>query len=555
MRAKAIVLTLILAALAANAFAAEGLTWWSNPWTESFRSASTGSLLEDDLDVMLDPAGLPTLQGYRLYTNLSNLATAGKDDYVFNNGSNNYYLLGGSGKVMGYGYAGMLFDRRAESYRDTTLTNSSVYSDNDANGTYDQKTVTDAMNSDYSKNAWTDLWLGYGRNFGAGRLGALVYRQAGTNNTMPTGLNTISHIVATDLVTGNVTSDANTEKSFNSLTVRSVTGGAVSYWMPMGDKIDLGLAGGVNIRLATEYDTMTYSLTSTDPSAAGTNGTTIDSTGYVDIIPTDNVGLELNVRGAAIYKWSDNVKTRTDLVFSTLSGERTDGYHNSEYNSLTANQLPTGVQSTNINRTYTSDPITQDNHRMSLSLLTKTTAKLGEKVEMAMGLGFGTSTRDYSTKYTQEYNQTTVYNDGDAATMPDQTIIVNGTVDYQCVYTESNFGISAPVGLEFNITKPFVFRLGATPTYNTMNSTKDSLYEYTPNKTITIDAWGDTTQTIPATVDGNWGRCTVRNESNILVNYAYGAGWKISENLQIDLMGFTDIYTMRYWQLSAILKF
>ena len=553
MRARAIVLTLMLAALAANAFAAEGLTWWSNPWTESFRSASTGSLLEDDLDIMLDPAGLPTLEGYRLYTNLSNLT--GKNEDVFDNNSNGYYLLGGSGKVMDYGYAGMLFDRRADSYRDTTLTNTSNYVDNDANGTYDQRTVTDAINSDYYKNAWTDWWLGYGRNFGAGRLGALVYRQAGTYNSMPNGFNASSHIVITDLVTGNTTSDINTEYSLNTLTVRSVTGGAVSYWMPMGDKIDLGLAGGINIRLATEYDTMTYSYTSTNPSAAGTNGTTIDSTGYVDIIPQDNVGLEFNVRGAAVYKWSDNVKTRTDLVFSTLSGERTDGYHNSEYNSLVAFQLPTGVQSTNIHRTYTSDPITQDNHRMSLSLFSKTTAKLGEKVEMAMGLGFGTSTRDFSTKYTQDYNQTVVYNDGDAIATNDYTTITTGTIDHQEIYTESNFGISAPVGLEFRITKPFVFRLGASPIYSSTDYSVDTLNEYTPNKTININGVGVTTQTITTPFASTNGTYNVHNPARISVNYSYGAGWKISDNLQIDLMGFADIYTMRYWKLSAILKF
>lgn len=553
MRTKIGLLALALVLVAGSGFAAEGLPWWSNPWTESFRSASTGSLLEDDLDIMLDPAGLPTLQGYRLYTNLSNLT--GRDNYVFSDSGDGYYLLGGSGKVMGYGYAGLLYDRKADSYRDTTLTNSSTYNDIDFNGTYDQRTVTDGMTSNSSRNILGHWWLGYGRNFGTGRLGALVYRQAGTYNLMPNGFNASTHIVITDLVTGNTTSDSNTEYSRNTLTVRSVTGGALSYWMPMGDMIDLGLAGGINFYQANQYDTLTFSSTSTNPSAAGTNGTTIDSTGYVDIISNDNVGLELNVRGAAVYKWNDNVKTRTDLVFSILSGEHTDGSINSEFNSLIAFQLPTGVQSTNIHRTYTSDPVTQDNHRMSLGLFSKTTAKLGEKVEMALGLGFGTSTRDYSTKYTQEFNETTVYNDGDAALMNDWTRIINGTIDRQIIYTESSYEIKAPVGLEFNITKPFVFRLGAAPVYGSMDYTVDTLTDFTPNKTILIDAWGDTTQTIPPISTGNYGSCTVHNASNINVNYSYGAGWKISDNLQIDLMGFADIYTMRYWQLSAILKF
>jgi hypothetical protein len=553
MRLKAILLTLTLAVLAANAFAAEGLGWWSNPWTESFRSASTASLLEDDLDVMLDPAGLTTLEGYRLYTNLSNLVD--KNDDVFDNNSNGYYLLGGSSKVMGFGYAGLLYDRYADSYRDTTMVNSSNYVDNDGNGTYDSRTVSDAIASDYYKNVDSHWWLGYGRNVGAGKFGALIYHRGATFNYQPWGSNSTGHVVVTDLVTGYTTSDINIEYTNDSLITHSVFGGALSYWMPMGDKIDLGLAGGLNIQLANLYDTLTYSYSSTNPSAGATNGTTTDSTVYKDMIPEDNVGLQIDVRGAAIYKWNENVKTRTDLTFSMLTGEHTDGSITSDYSSLTAFQLPTGVQSTSTARSYTSTPVTQDNSRMSIGLFSKTTAKLGEKVVMAMGLGFGTATRDYSTKFNREYSQVVVYNDGDPALLNDYTQITNGAMDYAHIYTTSSYYLNAPVGLEFNITQPFVFRLGASPVFYSVNYSDNTTMAYTPDRTINIDGAGDTTQTITTPFATTNGVSYNDRYSEISVNYSYGAGWKISENLQIDLMGFALLDDMTNWKLSAILKF
>ncbi|MBI9067985.1 MAG: hypothetical protein JEZ09_11880 [Salinivirgaceae bacterium] len=61
----------------------------------SFRNQATGNALEDDLDLIYDPINLSFVKGYRLYTNLSNLNT---NETLFNNSSNNDFLLGFSAK-------------------------------------------------------------------------------------------------------------------------------------------------------------------------------------------------------------------------------------------------------------------------------------------------------------------------------------------------------------------------------------------------------------------------------------------------------------------------
>lgn len=557
MRAKIGLLFLATVMVVSSGFAAEGLQWWANPWSESFRSASTASLLEDDFDLMLDPARLSSINGYRLYTNLSNQVY--KNDEVFSDNSDGYYLLGGSGKLFELGHAGLLYDRYHYNYIDSQTVSQSGYQDLDANGTYDRLTENEQTYNDQARYSESHWWLGYGRDMGPGKLGVLFYHQAENSTTRPWGYNFVQHQTVTDLLTNRITNDITASSTYLEKVDRSVNGGALSYWLPMGDQIDLGLAGGINVYLANQCDTLTYAYRSYNPSVASTNGSTIDSTALWDIIPNDHVGLEINLRGSMVYKWNDNVKTRTDLMFTTLSGERSDGMMASDYSRIDAFAVPTGTISTTTTRISGSDAVFQDNHNMGLMLASKTTAKLGDKVEMAVGLGFGTNRRDNSMEYTSPYVERIVYNDGDPVTYNDYVQITEGSYSYNHVYTEATKMIVAPVGVEFHITEPFVFRLGAFPSFSFDDYTETYHIEDLPNKVTYIDVinntTSDTTETLPATYTPYNGVAFSRKYAESWVNYTYGAGWKISENLQIDLMGFSQLTDMTNWKLSAIFKF
>ncbi|HBE73510.1 MAG TPA: hypothetical protein DDW31_05420 [candidate division Zixibacteria bacterium] len=545
--------TLVLAAAVGHA--AEGLPWWSNPWTESFRSASTASLLEDDLDLMLDPGMMPLIEGYRLYTNLANFVD--KDEEIFNPAdTNNYYLIGGKAPFFGYGHMGLLYDRRFSRSSDTTSATGSYFEDLDANGTYDRRTVQEGMNYSGQQEKDTHWWLGFGREMGTGRIGLLVYHQDGYYKEQPGANNYEGKTTVTDLVTGATTLSAEQSETRNDQTTYSVNGGALSYWRPMTENLDLGVAAGLNIHLAEELDSLTYAYSATSPSTPGVNGTTIDSTAVLNKIPWDHVGLELNLRLAGIYKWNDNVRTRTDLMFSTLSGSTDEGSITSEYNYLSAFQLPAplGVNSTSITRDRMAETVAQENSFLGVGLFSKTTVKFNDRVEMSIGLGLGSSKGDASTEYTSDYTETIVYNDGDPSLYTDYTQVTTGSEYVKEMYTWSALNILAPVAVEFHITDPVVFRLGAQHSFQYRDFAYTEHHEFVPDRVSYTDAYGVTTVSHLDYFSLNALGYTAQDAYNE-TRFTYGAGWQITDNLQLDFMGFAKLDDLTNWKLSAIFKF
>ena len=553
MKARIGLLVLILA-LSASLSVAQSLGWWASPWAGSFRKASTAGLLEDDLDLMLDPARLPLIEGNRLYTNLSNLVS--KNDDVFDNTSNGYYLLGGSGKIMDYGYAGLLYDRHLDRQYDTTISSGTVYVDNDANGTYDVKTQVNTTTYSGNQYKYTDWWIGYGRDLGPGKFGVLFYHSVNNEHDQPSC--TDSKTTVTDVVTGAVTNETAAKTNISNQLNTSANGGALTYWYPFNDKIDLGLAGGIRINKAEVIDSIVYAQHSLDPSAPGTNGTTVDSTATSDHIPWDHIGMNLIGRVAGVYKWSDKVKTRTDIYFTTLvGGKKDDGFQKSTYHSLVAFQVPTGTQATDINRILNAT-VVQEDHNSTVGITSNTFVKFSDKVEMAIGLGLDSYNRDYTTTVNGTFNNTVTYNDGIATNQTaayDLYQSTDNTIKQVQMHTEAGLAISTPVCVEFHITKPFVFRLGATHVFDYWNYTDNQTQEVTPLVTTSTDGYGVVTQTKPTPYVSANGASDYEKRAESYMNYTYGAGWEISKNLQIDLMGFAQLDNMANWKLSAIFKF
>ncbi len=64
----------------------------ANAQTQSFRSIALGTIIDDDLDLVYDPIELKFVEGSRLYTNLSNLTSSNEN--VFDNVTDDTYLIG-----------------------------------------------------------------------------------------------------------------------------------------------------------------------------------------------------------------------------------------------------------------------------------------------------------------------------------------------------------------------------------------------------------------------------------------------------------------------------
>lgn len=554
MKAKFWFLLLALVMTAAVGFAAEGLPWWAYPWTESFRSASTASLLDDDLDIMLDPARMTSIEGYRLYTQLSNIFD--KNEEVFgDNMNNNYYLIGGCGPVKEFGKLGLLYDRNFYRSNDTSRTNATTISYSGFIPSH--RSVTDNTYYYGEQRQDTHWWLGFGKELAFGKAGILFYHLGSYDKYQPaTESNMKVETQTTDLVTGQLESMSVLENSATEDYVRNVWGGALSFWRPMTDKLDLGLALGLNAYTANEYDTTLHHYEYSNP-AAGGNSIVADGKEYWDIIPHDHVGAEINARLAGVWKWSDNVTTRADIAFTTLSGSRDDGKMSHVYDSSAVFTLPTGTRSDVYNLTEEAPAVHQEDSYGAVEFFTKTTAQLGEKVVLGMGLGFGSYKRDYLTSYAGTYSQSRVYNDGEPAVWNDVIVYINANVDYKETYTEAMKALVAPVGLEFKLTDNFVIRLGARHNFIYRDTTENTSQIYTnPVVTQINPNTNDTIQTVvynPYTNTNQVYSSGKRSWNETF--YTYGAGWTISEHLQLDFMGYANLTDMHHWKLSAVIKF
>jgi len=554
MKAKIWLLLLTLAMAAAVGFAAEGLPWWSYPWTESFRSASTASLLDDDLDIMLDPARMTSIEGYRLYTQLSNIFD--KNEEVFGEHmNNNYYMIGGCGPIKDFGKLGLIYDYNFNRSNDTTRTNATSI---DYSGSIPiSREVDDQTGYSGVQTQDTHWWLGFGKEMGFGKAGVLFYHLGRYNKTQPADeRNMKEEIQLTDLVTNQLESMSTLENSYTEDYIQNVWGGALSFWRPMTDKLDLGLALGLNAYMANEYDTLLHHYEYTNP-AAGGNSIVANRKEYWDIIPHDHVGSEINVRLAGVWKWSDNVTTRTDVAFTTLSGSRDDGKMSNVYDSSAVFVLPTGTRSYVINSTEEAPAVHQEDSYSALEFFSKTTAHLGEKVVLGMGLGFGSYKRDYLTSYAGTYNQSQIYNDGEPMVWGDYILYVNANADYKENYTEAMKILVAPVGLEFKLTDNFVIRLGARHNFIFRDTTDNVSQIYTnPVVTQINPNTNDTIQGV--TFDPYDNENAVYQSGKRSWNetyYTYGAGWTISEHLQLDFMGYAALTDLHHWKLSAVIKF
>ncbi|MBD3234088.1 MAG: hypothetical protein GF315_10245, partial [candidate division Zixibacteria bacterium] len=122
----------------------------------SFRHESTAFTLDDDFDqwvtdyslTMPNPSGLLKIDGYRFYTNMSNLIS--KEEEQFSDGSLDNLLMGGSGYLYRGFHFGSIVERYADKWNSTDSEDNSELVDNDGNGFFDARnrfTTSDEQDS------------------------------------------------------------------------------------------------------------------------------------------------------------------------------------------------------------------------------------------------------------------------------------------------------------------------------------------------------------------------------------------------------------------------
>jgi hypothetical protein len=188
---------------------------------------------------------------------------------------------------------------------------------------------------------------------------------------------------------------------------------------------------------------------------------------------------------------------------------------------------------------------------------TKQLFNVSDRLNFGIGFFFGSTSYSNSITSRDTTVDITVYDDGDTVSNdPDDfTATMWSSQTWQTDVDGSIKNFTIPIGAEFHIADPLVFRLGARHniSYNEY-TTIDTLVDYEPERTLIEYGDGTTYEDIDQAYDDDYSK-EVEKVTLSSTDYYYGLGWKVTDNLQLDLMGFSDLTDMTNWRLSATFYF
>ena len=528
--------------------------------TESFRYQSTAGLFEDDYDLLFDPARIPEISGARLWTNLSNFVTG--DEELFSGSSEPYILIGGVAGLGNY-YPALVYDRNASTEAlNTGLTDpygNPMYGDGeltvinwnnpDTLGNFTNRTVESRQVSAYESMNSSDWYIALATQRNNIRFG-LGFMHGDSKFTYTDPANNFDYsYISEDLVADTLEYQNTASFAGDDITNHSHNEFILSTWID-GARLSFGLSfefdllseknEAIILGDSAEYD---FPM---QPDTAFTVVSVYDS--LVEPMSGNRIGLGL----VSFYDYNENTEGQFYLDFYTQSLNYGDDAMDFAYT--------TREESYN---TFTWDTVNTvtyyDGGRSTtgFGLGTKHLFEISDRLHFGIGLFYGLSSYSDSTAAIDTTVSVRVYDNGDTISGPeDYTRTITQSETWMTHVDGSLNRMVVPVGLEFGIAKPLVFRLGAryTITYDDYTTTTE-LLDYEPERTVTVYGDGTVTETIEdpgprpeRSVETN----TVKTSAT---DYFYGIGWDVTKNLQIDLMGFSDITDLGNWRLSATMKF
>ncbi|MBA7598848.1 hypothetical protein ES703_05873 [subsurface metagenome] len=532
----------------------------------SFRYSSTAGILWDDYDWFLaDPARIPLIEGYQLYTNLANFVSGGEhplSDSIGFQGPG-FYLIGGKGWGPPFGAAGV-FDTRMLRIADPTGIGDQLGHASEADTSYtvdpDDGSITGTdistriVDAYHTRNDF-DGYFGLGYTLSETfSLGLGYYHGSNKTSWFPADNNQI--VSNYSYTTGLDTYD--TAYSFNEFTTTEMSNRIkLGAWTEI-DYLQLSGYLGADIFLgdAGRDTTYGYSLSETYGALGSTTlswTTNLTNWRYSGLaFPIELLGIyeidegqELWFFGGAEYrtwKWKDGAGIK-DVSMDTLLEDYEEAPDTFTRTTANIDSLLTAGSGSYSGLAY--------------NLGVKGVFALNEMVTFGLGVHFaGSSGRDSTLNEHTDFTLASL-DDGDGmGEVTDVTTTTLKTYSDYLINEASRMAFHFPVGVEFAPLKWLALRLGATfvhemSTYRTWAEAISAIYTetYTQFGDGTSDA---STTYLPYDIEHAEGE---QKETLDKVTYDFGIGFKITKNLQIDLMGFSDLTDMGNWKVSAIFKF
>jgi hypothetical protein len=528
---------------------------------ESFRYQSTAGLWEDDYDLLFDPARICEINGSRLWTSLSNFIYSGENQ--FSNGSAPYILLGGSSKFSKY-YPGMVYDRSNQKDALNTGLNdvygNPIYgegeisqvdwNDLDNNGVYDQRIVETEHRSAFNLTKANDIYFGLGTKMNTLRLGLGYFHEDQKNQWTNPVNNFVYDYTEEDLNPNSLTFENHATFAGDNVSSYGSNGLVFSAWMDK-EKMSLGFLAGYSMIANKQNDLILGdSAIYTDPANHSHFFRTVN---VLDSVNIPESGNEINVELRDFYNYNENAQGRFYLglfMNSSSIGDNAAGF----YNMTSENMFADFTWDTLNTASYHSGSVSS----MGFRLGTKQLFNITDRLRFGIGFFFGSRGVTDSSAVKDTSVEVTVYDDNDGNIVdPDDYVSTTWSSETWMTRTTGSVTVlEFPVGIEFNVTKPFVFRLGALhEVYKGDYTTVNNLIQYEPERTRIVDGTGAVTETIVDPGQEPVGSEETYKTNEPSTNYYYGAGWQVTDNLQIDFMGFYDLTDMTNWSISATLEF
>jgi len=179
-----------------------------------------------------------------------------------------------------------------------------------------------------------------------------------------------------------------------------------------------------------------------------------------------------------------------------------------------------------------------------------------EGTTVAFGLTYSGSIWDYTTGRTGTVIDTLMYDDGDAEENDgdDYTTVTREVVNYSHESVTGTTFFALPVAVEFPIHKKVDLRLGAKYSWSKVkNDVIESVTFETPSYSRTEYGDGTVYESVDDYEETSSHYISEEYESG--VNFTFGLGYKPNDNLQVDIMGFSNLVNLSGWRVSVVLLF
>lgn len=529
----------------------------------SFRYYSTAGILWDDYDWFInDPARIPLIEGYQLYTNLANLVSSYENPLSDSIGFQGpgFFLIGGKAFGPPLGVAGV-FDTRMMRIADSTgigglmgygstIDTSNVVDPNDGSilGSTITTQVVEAWHQDNDFDGF--FGLGYELNEGLN----LGFGFDHTSDKLTQRIVDDNEIISSYTYTGSSLDSFDSTYTYGEQVSQEMSNRVkLGAWTEM-DYLELsGYLGAEMFSGDAGRDTVfVYDLNETygDPA--------VTDVGWVnDVENWRYSGLAFPIELLGIYELDEGADLWFLGGFEYNMWNWKDGAGVNFVLNDTALTTTGGATATVIGKDSVLTAGSGKGSGMAYHLGTKGVFDLNEKVSFGLGLIFRGSNDADST-----LNESTVYyydeeDNGDGTPGPEdfwQTEEYDSTT--YTVNKISRMGFHVPVGVEFKPVEPLALRLGATYTLRIDNSSTFTEGIGTMSRHIHREQQDGIV--IDSTSYNDYGigyTEGIQKETSSNVIYDFGIGIKVTDNFQIDLMGFTDLLDLGSWRLSAIFKF